>query len=78
MQFQMQDAVVNNESYRSVFIYQFQYINIYMDSEKIINITKKKTKNNHRCFALCLVIRVHVVSFHISLQTYDHVHSMES
>lgn len=53
-----------------------------MDSEKIINIIKKKTKNknNHRCFALCLVIRVHlpVVSFHISLQTYDHVHSMES
>lgn len=51
-----------------------------MDSEKIINIIKKKTKNknNHRCFALCLVIRVHEVSFHISLQTYDHVHSMES
>lgn len=44
MQFQMQDAVVNNESYRSVFIYQFQYINIYMDSEKIINIIKKDKK----------------------------------
>lgn len=44
MQFYMQDAVVNNERYRSVFIYQFQYINIYMDSEKIINIIKKGQK----------------------------------
>lgn len=51
-----------------------------MDSEKIINIIKKrqKNKNNHRCFALCLVIRVHVVSFHISLQTYMTMYTLWS
>lgn len=74
----MQDAVVNNERYRSVFIYQFQYINIYMDSEKIINIIKKRQKIKIITGVLHYALWVHVVSFHISLQTYDHVHSMES
>lgn len=51
-----------------------------MDSEKIINIIKKKTKIKiiTGVFALCLVIRVHVVSFHISLQTYMTMYTLWS